>query len=60
VVARDLLGSYPRKVYFFPATGRVLVKKLRSLHNDTIIERELTYSERLRQSKVEGDVELFS
>lgn len=60
IVARDLLGNYPRKVYFFPSTGRVLVKKLRSLHNDTIIERELTYSERLRQSKVEGDVELFS
>lgn len=60
VVAKDLLGSYPRKVYFFPATGRVLVKKLRSLHNDTIIERELTYSETLRRSPIEGEVELFS
>lgn len=60
VVAQDLLGSYPRKVYFFPATGRVLVKKLRSMHNDTIIERERSYSEALRHSKVEGDVELFS
>jgi len=60
VVARDLLGNHPRKVYFFPSTGRVLVKKLRSLHNDTIIERELSYSETLRQSRVEGDVELFS
>ncbi|AFL73243.1 chemoreceptor glutamine deamidase CheD [Thiocystis violascens] len=60
VVARDLLGNYPRKVYFFPNSGRVLVKKLRSMHNDTIIERELSYSETLRQSKVEGDIELFS
>lgn len=60
VIAKDLLGNYPRKVYFFPTTGRVLVKKLRSLHNDTIIERELSYSETLRQAKVEGDVELFS
>jgi chemotaxis protein CheD len=60
VIAKDLLGSYPRKVYFFPNTGRVLVKKLRALHNDTIIERELSYSEKLRQTKVEGDVELFS
>ncbi|NKN33325.1 chemoreceptor glutamine deamidase CheD [Marichromatium bheemlicum] len=59
LIARDLLGNYPRKVYFFPATGKVLVKRLRSLHNDTIIERELTYRQRLRQSKVEGDVELF-
>jgi chemotaxis protein CheD len=60
IVAQDLLGNHPRKVYFFPANGRVLVKKLRSMHNDTIIERELTYSETLRQSRVEGDVELFS
>jgi chemotaxis protein CheD len=60
IVAKDLLGNYPRKVYFFPSNGRVLVKKLRSMHNDTIIERELSYSETLRQSRVEGDVELFS
>lgn len=60
LVAKDLLGNHPRKVYFFPSSGRVLVKKLRSMHNDTIIERELSYSETLRQSRVEGDVELFS
>ena len=60
VVAKDLLGNHPRKVYFFHASGRVLVRKLRSMHNDTIIERELNYSETLRQSRVEGDVELFS
>ncbi|AHF03978.1 chemotaxis protein CheD [Marichromatium purpuratum 984] len=60
LVARDLLGNYPRKIYFFASSGKVLVKRLRSLHNDTIIERELTYRQRLRQSKVEGEVELFS
>lgn len=60
VIARDLLGNYPRKVYFFPDSGRVLVKRLRSLHNDTIIERELTYRQRLRQSHLEGEIELFS
>jgi len=59
VVSRDLLGNYPRKVYFFPSDGRVLVKKLRSLHNDTIVERERSYRAKLRQSRLEGDVELF-
>lgn len=59
VVAQDLMDIYPRKVYFFPQTGKVLVKKLRQVHNDTIIEREQAYSSRLRYSKVEGDVELF-
>lgn len=60
VVAQDLLDIYPRKVYFFPKTGKVLVKKLKRVHNNTIIEREEEYSSRLLYSKVEGDVELFS
>lgn len=59
VVAQDLLDIYPRKVYYFPKTGRVLVKKLKSVHNNTIVDREKDYSTRLAHTKVEGDVELF-
>lgn len=59
VVAEDLLDIYPRKVYFFPQTGRVLVKKLKTVHNDTIIEREKDYSSRLKYAKQGGDIELF-
>jgi chemotaxis protein CheD len=59
VIAEDLLGSHPRKVYFFPSTGKVLVKKLRSLPNDTVIEREQEYNTRLITSSIEGDIELF-
>lgn len=60
VVAKDLLDVYPRKVYYFPETGRVLVKKLRNLHNETIVNREREYGSRLVESKVEGDIELFT
>lgn len=60
VAAKDLLDIYPRKVYFFPQTGRVLVKKLRKVHNHTIEDRELQYRSRLLESKVEGDIELFT
>ena len=59
VVAEDLLDIYPRKVYFFPHTGRVLVKLLRQMHNDTLIQREQEYGMRLKASKIAGDVELF-
>nr|MBL8412384.1 chemoreceptor glutamine deamidase CheD [Dechloromonas sp.] len=59
VVAKDLLDSYPRKVYYFPDTGRVLVKKLHRVHNETLFSRESDYKNRLSGSKVEGDVELF-
>lgn len=59
IVAKDLLDSYPRKVYYFSATGRVLVKKLHRVHNETLFDRERDYKGRLAGSKVEGDVELF-
>jgi chemotaxis protein CheD len=59
VAAQDLLDIYPRKVYYFPSTGLVRVKKLKTVHNDTIINRESEYKTRLHYAKVEGDVELF-
>jgi len=59
IVAKDLLDSYPRKVYYFPESGRVMVKKLHRVHNDTLFAREKDYKERLRGAKVGGDVELF-
>ena len=60
IIAKDLLDVHPRKVYYFPNSGRVLVKKLRNLHNNTIIEREQEYESRLDVKPVAGDVELFS
>ena len=59
VVAKDLLGDLPRKVYYFPHTGKVLVKKLRSMPNDTIIVREQEYNSRLTSGNIEGEIELF-
>ena len=59
VVAQDLFDAYPRKVYFFPATGKVLMKTLHHLKNNTIVEREKSYMQRLSQSDISGDVELF-
>ena len=59
VVAQDLLDIFPRKVYYFPTTGRVRVKQLKQVHNDTIVNREAEYNTRLHYSKLEGDVELF-
>lgn len=59
IAAQDLLDIYPRKVYFFPKSGLVRVKKLKKVHNDTIINRENEYGSRLHYATVSGDVELF-
>jgi chemotaxis protein CheD len=50
VLADDLLGRYPRKIYFFPDQGKVLVKKLMRLHNGTILQREQEYIDRLHDA----------
>lgn len=60
VSAKDLLGEYPRKVYFFPDTGKVFVKKIKSLHNSTIVDRESEYRMRVKYTPTSGDVELFN
>lgn len=59
IVSQDLLDVYPRKVYFFPGSGRALVKKLTKMHNNTLLQRENDYATRLISAPVSGDVELF-
>jgi chemotaxis protein CheD len=44
VLAHDLLGAHPRKLYYFPHSGRVLVRKILRLHNDTLAHREEEYA----------------
>jgi chemotaxis protein CheD len=59
VISQDLGDIYPRKVMYYPTSGRLRVKKLRSLHNDTLIQREENYVQALGVGPVAGDVELF-
>lgn len=59
VTSEDLLDIYPRKVYYFPKTGRVLVKKLKNMHNDTLVKREEAYASKLKSSDVGGEIDLF-
>jgi chemotaxis protein CheD len=59
VLAEDLNDIHPRKVYFFPKTGKVLVKKLMQTQNDTVAKRELDYARRLKVEPVGGEIDLF-
>lgn len=59
VVAEDLGGQHPRKVMYYPTSGRAFVKKLFKLHNDTFYMRERRYINELQQQPVKPDVELF-
>ncbi len=59
ITGEDLLDVYPRKVYYFPKTGKVLVKKLKQLNNYTLVKREQAYASKLKTNDVGGDIDLF-
>ena len=60
VVARDLLDVYARKLLFFPETGKVQLKKLHILPNDTVQRREREYMSRLGDRAGGGEFDNFS
>ena len=59
LAAKDVGSEFPRRVIYDPITGKVRVKKLKALTNDTIIKRETQYAQNIQESSVTGDVELF-
>jgi len=60
VTAQDLRGIHPRKVYFFPNTGKVMVQRLSHSHDAELIATETSARARLSRKKVVGEVELFT
>lgn len=59
VISEDLGDVFPRMVIYFPTTGKVRVKRLRSLHNNVIADQEISYIDRIKEKPVGGDIELF-
>jgi chemotaxis protein CheD len=59
VLAEDLGDIYPRKVQYVPSTGKVYVKRLRSAHNDTIVQRERKYMNEIDRKPIDGEIDLF-
>ncbi len=59
VSAEDLGGTQPRKVVYFPVTGRARLRKLRPIENRIISRHEQLYLESLGRQSAGGDVELF-
>lgn len=59
LLSQDLGDIYPRKIIYFPKTGKAAMKKIKDLHNDTVIQRERQYFNSLKNVSVAGEVELF-
>jgi chemotaxis protein CheD len=59
VAGEDVGDTYPRRVLYFPATGRVLMFRLRTTDLGEVVSREKQYQSTLREKPAGNDVELF-
>ncbi|MDH5353973.1 MAG: chemoreceptor glutamine deamidase CheD [Gammaproteobacteria bacterium] len=59
LAAQDVGGNNPRKVIYIPDTGKVMVKRIQELHNDTIVKREVEYIDSFEKDSREGEIDLF-
>jgi chemotaxis protein CheD len=60
VVSKDVMDIYPRKVVFFPITGKAMVKRLAHAHPETLENQERQgVATRLVQNNAGGTVDLF-
>jgi chemotaxis protein CheD len=59
VISEDVGDIYPRMVVYYPVTGKALVKRLRSLHNNIIADQETSYIDSIKEKPVGGEIELF-
>ena len=57
--AIDLGGNRPRRIHYFPATGKVNRLLLRRSSDRDIIAEERTYEAKITTKPVAGDIELF-
>jgi chemotaxis protein CheD len=61
LLAQDLLGTSPRKLHFFPETGKVQMKKLHlQAADDAVQEQERAYLARLAGATGGGEIEIFA
>ena len=57
--AQDLRGQYPRRIQYFPKTGRVIRRLLTGGETRAVARDENDYARRLTVTKPTGTIELF-
>ncbi len=59
IAAEDLEGDCPRRIHYYPATGRVMLRALHRKEDMIVLDEEKRYAERIATKPIEGSVELF-
>jgi chemotaxis protein CheD len=59
ISAAHLRGNLPRRIHYFPATGKVLLLELRRAEEAAVFDREAIYKSKIQSEPVAGSAELF-
>jgi chemotaxis protein CheD len=58
-VAQDLGGTLPRRIHYYPSTGRVVRRLLGTGERQVVDLQENDYRDRLQRRQPSGEIELF-
>ena len=58
--AEDLGGPHPRKINYFPKTGKVMVRRLCALQKLTVVRMDTIYETSPDEMEIPGEIELFA
>lgn len=59
IAAHHLRGNLPRRVHYFPATGKVMLLELQRTEQEAVVRSEVSYKSKLQSESVAGSAELF-
>jgi chemotaxis protein CheD len=57
--AQDLRGPHPRRIQYYPATGRVVRRLLGGSESSAVVREESEYARTLTTTRTSGEIELF-
>jgi chemotaxis protein CheD len=59
IASEDLEGDHPRRVHFYPDTGKVMMRQLKRKDDLVVVDEEAIYKRKIATQPVEGNIELF-
>lgn len=58
ILAQDLGGTFARKVCFYPDSGKVVLRRIRTTNN-VLLTREQAFAKKIQEEDTQGDIFFF-
>lgn len=59
IASQDLEGDYPRRINYYPQSGKLMMRQLKRREDLYVAEIEKRYSKEISSKPIEGKIELF-